>query len=249
MKIHSKTILRIPSIFLGLLAVLPLFAFAGDKPNILFVYTDDQATFTVSSGGHPHANTPNMDRLVNEGANLVNSFTVTPVCSPSRASLMCSKYGSEVGITDWIHPKTEPDLGLDTKVPTFPVSLKKAGYKTGLVGKWHLGLLDSQHPTLFGFDYFMGNRRGGWTSVNPTLEVDGKDQKFEGLNADVLGDHAVKFLKENKETISKNPSFLFMQKNNMKKNSFLLCFNCLFSYFHKVYFLIFTKEIFFTHDQ
>ena len=181
----------------GLCAVVS--SFAGTKPNILFVFTDDQAIFTVSSSDHPHANTPNMDRLVNEGANLVNSFTVTPVCSPSRASLMCSKYGTEVGITDWIHPKKEPDLGLDPAVATFPVALKKAGYTTGLVGKWHLGLLDSQHPTKFGFDYFMGNRRGGWPSSNPTLEIGGKEKKFEGLNADVLGDYAVKYLKEHKD--------------------------------------------------
>ena len=182
-----------------LLTALPLLAPAADKPNILFVYTDDQAIFTVSSSGHPHAQTPHMDRLVNEGANLVNSFTVTPVCSPSRASLMASKYGSEVGITDWIHPNNEPDLGLDTAVPTFPVSLKKAGYTTGLVGKWHLGLLDHQHPTKFGFDYFMGNRRGGWPNAAPTLEVDGSDEKFKGLTADILGDYAVKFIRDHKD--------------------------------------------------
>jgi uncharacterized sulfatase len=174
-------------------------AHAADKPNILFVFTDDQAIFTVSSSGHPHALTPHMDRLVHEGANLVNSFTVTPVCSPSRASLMTSKYGSEVGITDWIHPRNESDLGLDAAISTFPATLKSAGYTTGLVGKWHLGLHDHQHPTKFGFDYFMGYRGGGWPSANPTLEVDGKDQKFKGLNADVLGDYAVQYLKDHKD--------------------------------------------------
>lgn len=172
---------------------------AATKPNILFVFTDDQAIFTVSSSGHPHAQTPNMDRLVDEGANLVNSFTVTPVCSPSRASLMCSVYGSEVGITDWIHPKNEPNLGLDPKVPNFPTSLKQAGYATALVGKWHLGLLPHQHPTKYGFDYFMGNLRGGWPNAKPTLEVDGKDQKFEGMTADVLGDYAIRYLEQTKK--------------------------------------------------
>jgi len=169
------------------------------KPNILFVFTDDQAIFTVSSSGHPHALTPNMDRLVNEGANLVNSMTVTPVCSPSRASLMTSKYGSEVGITDWIHPRTEPELGLDPKIPSFPVSLKKAGYKTGLIGKWHLGLLDSQLPKHYGFDLFWGERRGGFTNQNPTFEIDDQPQKMEGLTADVIGDLAVKYLKQEHE--------------------------------------------------
>ena len=176
-------------LFLSLLQTL-----ASDKPNILFVFTDDQAVFTVGSSGHPHAKTPHMDRLVAEGANLIHSFTVTPVCSPSRASLMTSRYGSEVGIPDWIHPRNEPKLGLNSKVPAFPVQLRKAGYKTGLVGKWHLGLLDKHHPTEFGFDYFMGSRFGGFKTSNPELEVDGKNQEFTGLTADILADYALKFL-------------------------------------------------------
>ena len=63
---------------------LGLWVSAAEKPNILFIFTDDQAIFTVSSSGHPHAKTPNMDRLVREGANLVNFFTVTPVIRPRR---------------------------------------------------------------------------------------------------------------------------------------------------------------------
>ena len=73
---------------------------------------------------------------------------------------MTSRYGSELGITDWIHPRNEPDLGLDASFLFGLRVLQQAGYKTGLVSKWHLGLLDSQHPTQFGFDYFMGHRAG-----------------------------------------------------------------------------------------
>lgn len=176
-----------------------LLAYSNEKPNILFIYTDDQAIFTVSSSGHPHALTPHMDRLVSEGANLKNSMTVTPVCSPSRASLLTSRYGSEVGITDWIHPRNEPDLGLDPNFPTFADSLQSAGYKTGLVGKWHLGLLDSQLPKHYGFDVFWGERRGGFTTNNPTFEIDGVSKSFEGLTADVIGDLAITFMREHRE--------------------------------------------------
>jgi len=172
---------------------------ATSKPNILFVFTDDQASWTISAHGHPHAKTPHMDRLIREGANLVNSFTVTPVCSPSRASLMTSRYGSELGITDWLHPRNEPEMGLDPETLTFPKVLAGAGYRVGLVGKWHLGLEDKFHPTQFGFHYFMGNRHGGFKTVDPDLEKDGELQKFEGLTADILGDHAVEFIRENKE--------------------------------------------------
>ena len=142
----------------------------AEKPNILFVLTDDQAPWAIGASGNPLAKTPHMDRLAREGVYLPNAYTVTPVCSPSRAALMTSRYGSELGITDWIHPRNEPDLGLDASLPVWPRVLQQAGYKTGLVGKWHLGLLDSQHPTQFGFDYFMGHRAGGWQTVNPILE-------------------------------------------------------------------------------
>jgi uncharacterized sulfatase len=169
---------------------------AADRPNIIFVFTDDQASWALGASGNPLAKTPHMDRLAKEGVYLPNSFTTTPVCSPSRASLMTSRYGSELGITDWIHPKNEPRLGLDAALPVWPRLLAGAGYQTGLVGKWHLGLLDSQHPTRFGFQYFMGHRAGGWATVNPTLEKDGKQQKFQGLTADILADHALQYVKE-----------------------------------------------------
>ena len=169
---------------------------AAERPNIIFVFTDDQASWALGASGNPLAKTPHMDRLAKEGVYLPNSFTTTPVCSPSRASLMTSRYGSELGITDWIHPKNEPKLGLDPKLPVWPRLLADAGYQTGLIGKWHLGLLDSQHPTRFGFQVFMGHRAGGWPTVNPTLEKDGKQQKFQGLTADILADHAIEYVKE-----------------------------------------------------
>lgn len=171
----------------------------AEKPNILFVLTDDQAPWAIGASGNPLAKTPHMDRLAREGVYLPNAYTVTPVCSPSRAALMTSRYGSELGITDWIHPRNEPNLGLDASLPVWPRVLQQAGYKTGLVGKWHLGLLDSQHPTQFGFDYFMGHRAGGWQTVNPILEKDGKNQNFEGLNADILADEAIEFLQRHQD--------------------------------------------------
>ena len=170
-------------------------ASAKQPPNILFIQTDDQAPWALGLVDQ-QAKTPHMDALFREGLFLKNTFTVTPVCSPSRASLMTSRYGSELGITDWIHPRKEPEHGLDASWPVWPRLLQKAGYHTGLVGKWHLGLLDQFHPTQFGFDYFMGHRGGGWSPENPKLEKEGRDQKFEGLTTDILADHAIEFLKE-----------------------------------------------------
>ncbi len=169
------------------------------KPNILFVYTDDQGPWTFGISGNPEAKTPNMDRLCREGAYLVNSFTTTPVCSPSRASLMTSRYGSELGITDWINPRKEPELGLDPKMVTWPELLAEAGYTNGLIGKWHLGTQPRYHPTEFGFEYFMGFLPGGTRVKDPTLEIDGKMKKFAGLTVNILTDHAIEFIRRNKD--------------------------------------------------
>ena len=146
---------------------------AAPRPHVLFILTDDQAPWAVGVSGHPHAHTPHLDDLFRSGARLTNSFVVTPVCSPSRVSTICSRYGSELSITDWIHPRNEPELGLPPETVTWPRLLQQAGYQTALIGKWHLGKLDSQHPTVFGYESFMGFREGGTSPKNPRLEVNG----------------------------------------------------------------------------
>lgn len=168
---------------------------AAKPPNIVFIYTDDQAPTAIGASGNSQIQTPHLDKLFREGAYLVNSFVTTPVCSPSRASLMTSRYGTELGIVDWINPRREPELGLEPSIITWPEILANSGYETGLVGKWHLGTADRFHPTKTGFEYFMGFRAGGTSPVNPVLEKDGLEKKFEGFTADVLTDHAIDFLR------------------------------------------------------
>ena len=169
------------------------------RPNVVFILTDDQAPWALSLSGHPHANTPNLDKLFKQGMWLKKAYVVTPVCSPSRAALMTSRYGSELGIKDWIHPRNEPNLGLDPKTVTWTEAMQAEGYHTGLVGKWHLGVPDKFHPTKTGFDYFMGFRTGGNKVTNPTLEVEGKNQKVEGFTYDILTDDALKFIERNQK--------------------------------------------------
>jgi choline-sulfatase len=166
-------------------------------PNILFVYTDDQAAWALGASGDPNSKTPHMDRLAREGAYLINAFTVTPVCSPSRAGMFASRYGCEVGITDWIQPQTEAGIGLDRKNAIWPKVLKKHGYATGLVGKWHLGTQPQFHPTKHGFDYFMGFLGGGTSPRDPTLEEGGEPHKLSGFTSDILTDRALKFIEHN----------------------------------------------------
>lgn len=195
----SQSIARIALLLLAAasIAFCPVAAAASDgPPNIVFVYTDDQAPTAIGLETK-QLKTPHMDRLFRQGARLSNAFVATPVCSPARASVMTSRYGTELGIFDWIHPRNEADHGLDPKTVTWPELLAQAGYATGLVGKWHLGTADRFHPTRTGFEYFMGFREGGTRPKDPTLEIDGVNRQFEGFTADILTDHAIGFLQKN----------------------------------------------------
>ncbi len=171
---------------------------ARERPNIVFIYTDDQGPWAFGAAGCSQCKTPNVDRLARQGARLTCSFTTTPVCSPSRAGLVTSRYGTEVGITDWISPRAEPELGLDPSTTTWMEVLAQTGYRNGLVGKWHLGTEDRFHPTAMGYHYFMGFREGGTRVADPTLEVDGEPKPFEGFTVNILTDHALEFIRENK---------------------------------------------------
>lgn len=181
--------------FASLLITAEAFA---QQPNIIFVYTDDQAPTAAGFVGNTQLRTPHMDRIAAEGAVLRNSFTVTPVCSPSRAELATSRYGSELGILDWINPRAEPDHGLNPNTVTWMELLQEAGYTTGLFGKWHLGTADRFHPTLTGYDTFMGFRDGGRPPKDAVLEVDGHDVETSGFIVDLVTDAALEFIDANR---------------------------------------------------
>ena len=168
------------------------------KPNIIFIMTDDQGPWAFGAAPDPNALTPNIDRLRREGARLTNYFVTTPVCSPSRAGLMTSRYSTEVDIPDYLSGRHK-DLGLDPKLPTWPRALADAGYATALVGKWHLGQLDDYYPKHYGYDEFTGFRVGGKTSQNPQVEVNGKVKRIEGYTPDILTGFAIDFIRRHRE--------------------------------------------------
>lgn len=186
---------------------------AAVHPNILLIYTDDQGAWTPGVYGNRQSHTPNIDRLAQEGARFTNAFATAPVCSPARASFMTGRYSSEVGINDAISPpktKTYNDTigrgigakGLSGSFVTFPAVLAKAGYVTGLVGKWHLGEFagtadKKYHPLNHGFQYFMGMPQGGAKPSGAFLEEDGVVREFPGLIDDVLVDRAIRFMGRN----------------------------------------------------
>lgn len=169
------------------------------RVNLVAVVTDDQGRWAVGAYGNKDCRTPHMDRLAREGARFVNAFVATPVCSPSRAAYLTGRYGTEVGITDWISPAQGRDgVGLSAKFPTWARALQQAGYRTGLVGKWHLGTRPESHPSQHGFAHFAGALQGSFAARDPAWEVEGKEVVVKGYSSDVTGDAALRFLDEAK---------------------------------------------------
>ena len=172
----------------------------GDKsrPNIIFIMTDDQGPWAFGAAGNRNAYTPNIDKLRSEGVRLTRYFVTTPVCSPSRAALMTSRYATETGVTDYLSDRNA-GVGLDPKFATWPRILAGAGYATALVGKWHLGKEDRYYPTRYGYREFTGFRAGGDVSKDPKVETGGKVRQVKGYTSDILTDYAIDFIRRRKE--------------------------------------------------
>lgn len=129
------------------------------KPNFILIMTDDQGYGDLSCMGSKDFVTPNIDSLAETGARFTNWYSGSPVCSPSRASLLTGRYPGNAGVRAILagHRKAS---GLTPEVPTLATALKDQGYKTALVGKWHLGLKDECRPNQNGFDSFYGFMAG-----------------------------------------------------------------------------------------
>ncbi len=189
----------IPAVFVLASGSIAVSAELPSRPNIVLIYTDDQGQWGMGAYGNAEVRTPSMDRLAREGALFLNAFTLTPVCSPSRATLFAGRYPTELGIDDWIDPAKEPEVGLDPAIVTWPKVLQAAGYRTALVGKWHLGTAPRFHPTKNGFHRFFGLLGGGTPPMKPTFEVDGKMKTFEGAASDILASEAIRFVTEERQ--------------------------------------------------
>src|SRR5262245_63088426 len=137
-------------------ALTPIAVWAGDrKPNILLIVGDDMGYADVGVHGCKDIPTPNLDALANSGVRCTNGYVSGPYCSPTRAGLLTGRYQTRFGHE--FNPGAKgPDIGLPLTQVTLADRLKKAGYATGLVGKWHLGDSAKYHPQQRGFDEFFG---------------------------------------------------------------------------------------------
>ena len=128
------------------------------KPNIVFILADDLGYADVSCYGQRDYTTPNIDRLAVEGLRFTQAYSNSPDCSATRTALITGRYQYRlpVGLEEPITPSSPKDVGLPPSHPTLPSLLKKAGYGTTLVGKWHLGYLPDFSPLKSGYDHFFG---------------------------------------------------------------------------------------------
>src|SRR5688500_1990069 len=157
------------------------------RPNILFIITDDQRADLLGLAGHPVAKTPHLDRVGREGAWFRNFFTVTPLCSPSRASFLTGLYPHSHGVIN------NDKLGLDVishTLFTWPRQLREAGYETAFIGKWHMGLDDSRRPC---FDRWI-SVEGQGIDIDGGVNDDGVARQLTGYMTDYLNSQAVAFV-------------------------------------------------------
>ena len=169
----------------------------SDRPNIIMIVVDDLRWDELGVAGHPYLETPNIDRLALEGAMFKNAFHSVPLCSPNRATILTGQYPSRHGIIDNVSRARASH-----RLQTFPQELKRSGYETAFLGKWHMGNDPTPRP---GFDHWVAIPGQG-RSTNPELYESGKIGVVEGYLTDVLTDRAVSFVEREREA----PFFLYI---------------------------------------
>ena len=216
---------RIKYTFSPLLILLPLFLWTmelqaqePERPNVIIIITDDQGYGDLGCTGNPHVKTPNIDNFAKESIRFTN-FYVSPVCAPTRASLMTGRYSLRTGIRDTYNGGAI----MASNEVTLAEMLKQADYKTGIFGKWHLGDNYPSRPMDQGFDESLIHLSGGMGQVgdfttyfkgdrsyfDPILWHNGKQEAYEGYCSDIFADKAIAFIEKNHE----QPFFCYLSFN------------------------------------
>ena len=166
---------------------------SNDRPNVVFILTDDQGPWAAGCAGNPEIRTPHIDALARDGLRFENFFCTSPVCSPARASLMSGRIPSAHGVHDWIRDRNmPPDPARYVEDCTcYTDVLAENGYTVGLSGKWHLG--DSLTPQ-HGFSYWYCMPQGGSRYQDAEMIWDGEVRTFPGYLTDRITDFGVRFL-------------------------------------------------------
>lgn len=178
-----------------------------DRPNVILIITDDQGFGDIGYNGNTKIHTPNLDSLAHESLRF-NNFYVSPVCAPTRSSLMTGRYSLRTGVRDTYNGGAI----MSTDEITIAEILKKANYKTGIFGKWHLGDNYPSRPSDQGFDESLIHLAGGIGQVgdvtnyfqgntsyfDPILWLNNKKKKYDGYCSDIFTNEAINFVEKNK---------------------------------------------------
>lgn len=178
----------------------PAAAAVSQRPNIVYIFSDDHALQAISAYGSRYAkqtSTPNIDRLAKEGAIFLQSFCANSICGPSRASVLTGKHSHKNGFID-------NSSRFDGSQPTFPKYLQQVGYATALIGKWHL------NTTPTGFDHFE-ILPGQGSYVNPDfIQMDGSKKRFDGYVTDLITEKSIEWMEKQRD---KTKPFILMTQH------------------------------------
>jgi arylsulfatase A-like enzyme len=155
---------------------------AAKPPNIIFILADDLGYADVSCYGRRDFATPNIDRIAARGMRFLQGYANSAVCSATRLALITGRYQYRLRLGLEEPLRGNPEVGLPPEHPTLPSLLKKAGYGTSLIGKWHLGALPKFGPLKSGYDHFFGFRAAAvdyFSHINPLQRHDLWDQDVE----------------------------------------------------------------------
>src|SRR5680860_1472682 len=206
-------------------AAILILAFAGSvfaqekiQPNVMIIMADDQGYGDLGITGNPHVKTPVIDKFASENIRF-NNFYVSPVCAPTRSSLMTGRLSLRTGVRDTYNGGAT----MATTEITIAEMLKQANYKSGIFGKWHLGDNYPSRPNDQGFDESVIHLSGGMGQVgdittyykndksyfDPILWHNGKTEAYEGYCSDIFTTQAIRFIEQNRQ----KPFFCYLAFN------------------------------------
>jgi arylsulfatase A-like enzyme len=199
-----------------LLAGPSLLRAAAPRMNFIVILADDLGYGDLGCYGSKTNRTPHLDRLAADGVRFTDHYSCSPVCSPARAGLLTGLVPDRTGVTGVLRDRDDA-TGLSLSLPTMADEFRRQGWRTALIGKWHLGMTERYWPGRRGFDYFWGflsgtldyftheSRGGGGTGRPVTYEND-KPIRLEGYYPDRMAERAVRYVEENRSS----PYFLML---------------------------------------
>jgi N-acetylglucosamine-6-sulfatase len=172
---------------------------AADRPDVVFILLDDLRYDALSFLDHPYVETPHIDQLREQGAWMENAFVTTSICCPSRATFLTGTYASRHGVIDNETSEYDPE-----RTPPVSKYLQDAGYRTAMIGKWHMGF--SGRPRAH-FDEWLSFDGQGKYFDPEFIYTDGSREKLKGYTTDILTDRAIDFVQRQPEG---QPFFLML---------------------------------------